>query len=53
MLLQRIMGRRCAIGLLRTFEYKLDLTRPYEITETRIKGITELSNILTGWEYSF
>ncbi len=29
--------------------HKLDLTRPDEITEkTRIKGITELSNILTG-----
>ncbi len=42
-------GTRCAIGLLRTLRHKLDLTRPdEEITKTRIKGITELSNILTG-----
>ncbi len=35
--------------LIAYIEHKLDLTRPDEITEkTRIKGITELSNILTG-----
>ncbi len=33
----------------RTLTKLLDLTRPDEITEkTRIKGITRLSNILTG-----
>ncbi len=40
----KVRGNR----LIAYIEHKLDLTRPDEITEkTRIKGITELSNILT------
>ncbi len=34
--------------LMHYIEHKLDLTRPDEIWKTRIKGIAELSNILTG-----
>ncbi len=45
------VGQRCAIGLLGTLSINWNLTRPDEIT--RIKGITKLSNILTGLEFSF
>ncbi len=41
-------GTRC-VRLIAYIEHKLDLTRPDESRrKTRIKGITELSNILTG-----
>ncbi len=41
--------------LIAYIEHKLDLTRPDEITEkeTRIKGITELSNIPNRLELQF
>ncbi len=50
MLLARIVRTKGARWkLIAVREHKLDLTRPDEIAgKTRIKGITELPNILTG-----
>ncbi len=49
LLTQRIVRTRCATGLLRTLSINGLITRQIEITEKNTnKGITELSNILTG-----